>query len=76
MTKVYDYSEFNRDNFIYHFGMLSPEEEAEKRKKLEMVQLAKQQEKAANKGTAAAGKPKLKPKLKKPLLKTRPPKEE
>lgn len=31
MTKVYDYSEYNRDNFIYHFGMLSPEEEAKRR---------------------------------------------
>jgi formate hydrogenlyase subunit 6/NADH:ubiquinone oxidoreductase subunit I len=26
MTKVYDYSEFNRDNFVYHFGLLDAEE--------------------------------------------------
>ena len=31
MTKVYDYSEYDRDNLIYHFGMMSPAEEAEKR---------------------------------------------
>ncbi|MBX7242265.1 MAG: 4Fe-4S dicluster domain-containing protein [Bacteroidia bacterium] len=26
MTKVYDYSETDRDNLIYHFGLLSPDE--------------------------------------------------
>lgn len=31
MTKVYDYSEYNRDNFVYHFGLLSPEEEIRRR---------------------------------------------
>lgn len=31
MTKVYDFSEFERDNFVYHFGALSPEEAAAKR---------------------------------------------
>ncbi len=34
MTKVYDYSEVDRDNFVYHFGLLSPEEEADKRQQL------------------------------------------
>ena len=24
MTKVYDYSEYDRDNFVYHFGAMSP----------------------------------------------------
>lgn len=31
MTKTYDFSEYDRDNFVYHFGMLSPED-AEKLK--------------------------------------------
>lgn len=31
MTKVYDYSETDRDSLIYHFGALSPEEAVEKR---------------------------------------------
>lgn len=31
MTKVYDYSETNRDNFNYHFGLLSPEVAEQKR---------------------------------------------
>ncbi|MEO0898205.1 MAG: NADH-quinone oxidoreductase subunit I [Bacteroidota bacterium] len=78
MTKVYDFSEYNRDNFIYHFGMLSPEEEKQKREALDLIQLAKKQavaEKAGDKPKLA--KPKLaRPKMKKPLLKTRPKKEE
>lgn len=59
MTKVYDYSEFNRDNFIYHFGMLSPNEEAQKR---EALAKEMSQKKAAK---APSSKPK------KPLLKTK-----
>lgn len=31
MTPVYDYSEYDRDRMVYHFGLLSPEEEARKR---------------------------------------------
>ncbi len=31
MTKVYDFSEFERSRFVYHFGALSPEE-AERKK--------------------------------------------
>ncbi|MDX1908597.1 MAG: NADH-quinone oxidoreductase subunit I [Bacteroidia bacterium] len=41
MTKVYDFSEYDRDNLIYHFGILSPEEEAEKRRKLADIQAVK-----------------------------------
>lgn len=45
MTKVYDYSEFDRKEFVYHFGGLSPEEAATKRKASEELQLAKKREK-------------------------------
>jgi len=71
MTKVYDFSEFNRDNFIYHFGMLSPDEEKTKRKAQEEVQLAK---KAASPSKTSKGKLPLK--KKKPLLKVKPKSEE
>jgi NADH-quinone oxidoreductase subunit I len=30
MTRAYDYSEYDRDNFNYHFGNLNPEEAAKK----------------------------------------------
>ncbi|MEL6625378.1 MAG: NADH-quinone oxidoreductase subunit I [Bacteroidota bacterium] len=43
MTKVYDYSEFDRDELVYHFGVLTPEDEADKRQKLEAAQQAKKQ---------------------------------
>lgn len=35
MTKVYDFSEFDRNNLIYHFGNLTPAQADEKRKLLE-----------------------------------------
>ncbi len=67
MTKVYDYSEFDRDNFVYHFGILSPEEEAEKRKKLEEKKPVKPAPKAE---LGISDEPKLPKKLpKKPFLK-------
>lgn len=86
MTKVYDYSEFDRDNFIYHFGMLSPEEAAEKEKELDLIKIAKakaaEEKKAEEKATPAKPGLKTKPGLslktkgdsaatKKPALKTK-----
>ncbi|MCB9231721.1 MAG: 4Fe-4S binding protein [Bacteroidia bacterium] len=47
MTKVYDYSEFDRDNLVYHFGGMSPEEEAKVRLETEISLEKKKQEKAA-----------------------------
>lgn len=35
MTKVYDFSEFDRNNLIYHFSNLTPEQAVEKRRLLE-----------------------------------------
>ncbi|WNJ21213.1 NADH-quinone oxidoreductase subunit I [Pontibacter sp. G13] len=65
MTKVFDYSEYDREQFVYHFGILSPEEEAQKRAQLE----AEKQAKAAAKSTT----PKASvPKKKLPLLKKKP----
>ena len=62
MTKVYDYSEYDRDNFVYHFGILSPEEEAAKRQKLAEASPVK----AATKPAPSGGLPQKLPK--KPLL--------
>lgn len=46
MTKVYDFAEYDRDNLLYHFGNLTPQQAAEKRKQLE--------ESKKNKNTAKA----------------------
>jgi formate hydrogenlyase subunit 6/NADH:ubiquinone oxidoreductase subunit I len=35
MTPVYDYSEFDRDNLVYHFGAYSPEKEQQVRAEIE-----------------------------------------
>lgn len=75
MTKVYDYSEYDRDNFIYHFGAMSPEEAAVKRKAAEEIQLAKKAAKTAESSDKPAPKAKLgkplmkKPKMGKPVMK-------
>lgn len=50
MTSVHDFSEFDRNNFIYHFGNMTPEKETEKRDKLAKYDA----EKAAEKAKAAA----------------------
>ncbi|MBC8042378.1 MAG: 4Fe-4S dicluster domain-containing protein [Rhizobacter sp.] len=54
MTPVHDFSEFDRSNFIYYFGNMTPEAEAEKREKLAKFELEKAAEKAR---VAAAPKP-------------------
>lgn len=46
MTKVYDYSEFDRDNFVYHFGAYSPNEEMEIREETDKALALKKAEKA------------------------------
>ena len=58
MTKVYDYSEFDVRDFIYHFGILSPAEAQARRDELAEQKRLKAKEKEASQ------KPKLKPKLK------------
>ncbi|MEL6671687.1 MAG: NADH-quinone oxidoreductase subunit I [Bacteroidota bacterium] len=80
MTKVYDYSEYDRENFIYHFGLLSPEEEAVKREKLAATKAVKTAPAAPKSSAGLSGK---KPLPKKPLpkklplkKKPEPPKEE
>lgn len=47
MTPAYDFSEFDRDNLTYHFGALSPEEEAVVRAETEAALAAKKAQKAA-----------------------------
>lgn len=66
MTKVYDYSEYDRDNFLYHFGILSPEEEAAKRKQLAEKSPVKPVAVASTDEMKKPGLPKKMPK--KPLL--------
>lgn len=57
MSKVYDFSEFDRDNLIYHFGAMSPAEEVTVREETEAALAKKKAEKAAQ----AESKPKRKP---------------
>ncbi|MEM0998302.1 MAG: 4Fe-4S binding protein [Bacteroidota bacterium] len=68
MTKVYDFSEFDRDNFVYHFGAYSPEEEVRIRKETEAA-LA---EKKAAKAAAGGGIKKRPVMRKKPVVKRLP----
>ena len=67
MTKVFDYSEYDRERFIYHFGGLSPEEAQEKAALLAAEKARKAAEKEATpakKKPMLKGKPKLKLKKK------------
>ena len=54
MTDVYEFSEFERDDLIYHFATLTNQEAAEKKVNFEKFQA----EKAAQKAAAAAAKAK------------------
>ena len=47
MTDVYEFSEFERDNFIYDFVTLTPDEKEEKKKNREEFMIKKEAEKAA-----------------------------
>ena len=47
MTDVYEFSEFERENLIYDFVTLTPEEKQEKKKKYEDFMIQKEAEKAA-----------------------------
>lgn len=47
MTRVYDFSETDRDAFIYHYGNLSPDAAAHKRKEQEELEAARKAAKAA-----------------------------
>lgn len=60
MTPVYDYSEYDRDNFLYHFGAYSPSEEGRIRKETEAALAAKK----AAKSTAEVAEPQGEPKPK------------
>jgi hypothetical protein len=46
MTKVYDFSETDRDAFIYHYGNLSPEQTIVKQKEWEQLEAARKAAKA------------------------------
>jgi NADH-quinone oxidoreductase subunit I len=53
MTKVYDFSETDRDAFIYHYGNLSPEEAKVKQQEAEALEEARKAAKlAASKASA------------------------
>jgi NADH-quinone oxidoreductase subunit I len=47
MTRSYDYSEYDRENFIYHFGNLGPEQTRAKQAELDAFEAAKKAAKAA-----------------------------
>ncbi|MCB0753753.1 MAG: NADH-quinone oxidoreductase subunit I [Ignavibacteriae bacterium] len=47
MTKVYEFSEFERNDLIYKFAVLTPEEITDKTKKYDEFQAAKEAEKLA-----------------------------
>ncbi len=53
MTPVYDFSEYDRDNFVYHFGAYSPEDENVIRLATEASLAAKKAEKAATSAPVA-----------------------
>lgn len=53
MTPVHDFSEFDRSNFIYHFGVLTKAKAAEKRAKLAKYEEEEKAKKAAAPKTAA-----------------------
>lgn len=62
MTDVYEFSEFSRDNLLYDFATLLPEERIQKKKNFEEMQAKKEAEKAeaakkAAEAKAAAQKP-------------------
>lgn len=57
MTKVYDFSEVDIKNMIYHFSDLSPEQAEEKRQKFENQQAELAAAKAAAMAAKQAGKP-------------------
>jgi NADH-quinone oxidoreductase subunit I len=71
MTDVYEFSEYERQNFVYDFVTLTPEEREQKKKNLEEFQIKKEAEKAAaakkaseEKAAAAAQQPKITPEAK------------
>lgn len=47
MTKTYDFAEYDRENFIYHFGNLSPEQAVARQAELEQFEQAKRTAKSA-----------------------------
>ncbi|MDW8018871.1 MAG: NADH-quinone oxidoreductase subunit I [Chloroherpetonaceae bacterium] len=55
MTPVHDFSEFDRSNFIYHFGVLTKAKAAEKRAKLAKYEEEEKAKKAAAPKAAGAG---------------------
>jgi formate hydrogenlyase subunit 6/NADH:ubiquinone oxidoreductase subunit I len=58
MTDVYEFSEFKRDNLIYDYATLSPEERVQKKLNYEKYEVQKAAEKAAAAAAAAAAKAK------------------
>lgn len=47
MTKNYDYAEYDRENFIFHFGNLSPAQTLAKQQELDTLEAEKKAAKAA-----------------------------
>jgi formate hydrogenlyase subunit 6/NADH:ubiquinone oxidoreductase subunit I len=72
MTPVYDYSEYDRDNFLYHFGAYSPEDEGRIRQETEAALAEKKAAKAVPTSlpveTAAAEAPAARPRPR-PMIK-------
>jgi formate hydrogenlyase subunit 6/NADH:ubiquinone oxidoreductase subunit I len=58
MTDVFEFSEYKRDNLIYEFTDMTPEQAEEKRKKLEEHQKEQEEKKAAAVKAAAEAKAK------------------
>jgi NADH-quinone oxidoreductase subunit I len=56
MTDVYEFSEFSRDNLLYDFATLLPEERIQKKKNFEEMQAKKEAEKAEAAKKAAEAK--------------------
>lgn len=79
MTKVYDFSEYDRDNLLYHFGGMSPDEEREKRAAMDLVAAAKKAAAVPPPPAPEAGgetaAPATPPVRRKPIMTRKPPEE-
>ena len=57
MTDVYEFSEYERENLIYNFSTLTPEEIEQKKSNLALFEAEKAKEKAAKAAAAPAPAP-------------------
>ena len=58
MTEVFEFTDFERDKFIYEFTDMTPEQVVEKKQKLEVYQKEQDEKKAAAAKAAAEAKAK------------------